>query len=70
MHRLYEEMEQLLMQERDSLKLKVSVDAGVRYNCVRHAILSTPDTFAYAIVSGAMQKPSGEKEHDCTYVRA
>ena len=36
---------------------------GVRCNCVRHAILSTPDTFAYAVVSGA-QKPSGG--HYCT----
>ena len=32
---------------------------GVRCNCVRHAILPAPDTFANAIVSGAMQKPSG-----------
>ena len=39
--------------------------AGVRCNCVRHAILSAPDTFAYAIVSGAMQKPSGGQVHDC-----
>ena len=38
---------------------------GVRCNCVRHAILSTPDTFAYAIVSGVMQKPSGGHVHDC-----
>ena len=30
--------------------------AGVRCNCVRHAILSAPYIFAYAIVSGAMQK--------------
>ena len=34
--------------------------APVRCNCVRHAILSAPDTLAYyAIVSGAMQKPAG-----------
>ena len=40
--------------------------AGVRCNCVRHAILSAPDTFAYAIVSKAMQKPSGGHVNDRT----
>ena len=39
-------------------------DAGVRCNCVRNAIMSAPDTFAYAIVSGAMQKSSGGHVHD------
>ena len=39
---------------------------GVRCNCVRHAILSAPDTFKYAIVSGAMQKLSGGHLHDYT----
>ena len=44
--------------------------ARVRCNCVRHAILSAPDTFAYyAIVSGAMQKPSGGHVHDCMCAR-
>ena len=38
--------------------------AAVRCNWVRHAILSAPDTFAYAIMSGAKQKPSGG--HDWT----
>ena len=42
--------------------------AGVRCNCVRHATLSAPDTFAYAIVSGAMQKPSGGHVHVCARV--
>ena len=41
-------------------------NAGVRCNRVRHAILSAPDTFAYAIVSGVMQKPSGGHVHACT----
>ena len=40
--------------------------AGVRCNCVRHAILSAPDTFAYAFVS--MQKPSGGHVHDYVYI--
>ena len=43
-----------------------AAQAGVICNCVRHAILSAPDTFAYAIVSGAMQKASGGHVHDCT----
>ena len=53
-----------------SLALKVSPVAGVRCNYVRHAILSAPDTFAYAIVSGAMQKPSGGLvQHECARVK-
>ena len=41
------------------LKVSKSSGASVRCNCVNHAILSAPDTFAHAIVTGAMQKPAG-----------
>ena len=42
--------------------------AGVGCNCGRHAILSASDTSAYAIVSGAMQKPSGGHVHVCARI--
>ena len=45
--------------------------SNIHSNCVRHAILSAPNNFAYAIVSGAMQfKPSGGHVHDRTCKRA
>ena len=50
----------------DEISGRFPWDTGVRCNCVRHATLSAPDTLAYAIVSGAMQKPSGGLVHDCT----
>ena len=37
---------------------------GVRCNCVRHAILSAPDSPAYAIVSGATHKLFSRHVHD------
>jgi hypothetical protein len=48
-------------------KLCENAVTGVRCNCVCHAILSALDTFAYAIVSGAMQKLSGGQVHDSTW---
>ena len=42
--------------------------APARCNCVRHAILSAPGTWAYTIVSRAMQKPSGGHVHVCARV--
>ena len=45
---------------------------GVRCNFVRHAILSAPDTFAYALVSGAEHVCAHVSERACTgtYVHA